>query len=190
MKLTADHIPALLDDFGAANAEMKALALQAPAHWNRGLPGKWTIGQHVEHVGRMEALSAERLEEAATKLRERTLEPRPRRGFLQSLFVGLVTGQRFPRGGKTVERGAPSAATIERDQAFALLDQGLSRHRAVAESLTREQQEQIWFWNPYAKFRWHYLLPEILRVHANHTRHHTRQCAEYLLAAGVARAAA
>ena len=189
MNLTADQIPALLDDFGAANAEMKALALQAPAHWNRGLPGKWTIGQHVEHVGRMEALSAERLEESAAKLRAGTLEPRPRRGILQSLFIGLVTGKRFPRGGKTVSGGAP-AATVDRDAAFAKLDEGLARHRKVADSLTPEQQDQIWFWNPYAKFRWHYRLAEILRVHANHTRHHTRQCAEYLLAAGVARVAA
>ena len=189
MNLTSQDIPALLDDFGAANAEMKALVLQAPEHWDRGLPGKWTIGQHVDHVGRMEALSAERLEEAATKLREGRLEPRPRRGILQSLFVGLVTGRRFPRGGKTVAGGTP-AAVVDRDAAFAKLDEGLARHRRVAESLTREQQDQIWFWNPYAKFRWHYLLPEILRVHANHTRHHARQCAEYLLSAGVARFAA
>jgi len=185
MKLTADQIPALLDDFGAANAELKALALQAPSHWNRGLPGKWTLGQHVDHVGLMEGLSAARVEEAVELLREGRLPPRPGRGLLQKWFVALITGSRFPRGGSPPAEGRP-LATRDRDAVFARLDDGLRRHREATGGLSRDEQERVWFWNPYTKFRWHYSLPEILRVHANHARHHLRQCAEILVAAGIA----
>lgn len=187
MTLTADHIPALLDDLGAANAELKALALQAPSHWNRGLPGKWTLGQHVQHVGLMLALTAARLEEALAQLREGRLPPVPRRGILQRVFIAIATGRRFPRGGKAIEASTPVGA-MDRDPAFARLDDGARRHRSVAGALTREEQERLWVANPFTHFRWHYTLPEILRVHANHTRLHVRHCAEILFAAGIAAA--
>lgn len=185
MRLTPDQIPALLDDLGAANAELKALALQTPAHWTRGPAGRWTLAQHVEHVGMMLAITARRLEEAVARLRAGGLGRRPFRGPLEALFVALATGRRFPRGGRAIPEAIPGG-TLERDVAFAGLDDGLRRHRAVAQGLTREEQGRIWFRNPFIRLRWHYTLPEILRVQANHTRHHARLAAEGLVAAGAA----
>lgn len=189
MKLTAEMIPALLDDLGAANAELEAIALQAPAHWDRGPEGKWTISRHLEHVAMTEALAARCLEQAIPPLRAGTLGRRPWRDPLQAMFVGLVTGSRFPRGGKAVAETTPSGA-LNRDAAFAALDDALRRLRAVAAQLQPGEAERLWFRNPFTRLRWHYTFPEILRVQANHTRHHARSVAEFLVAAGVARNAA
>ena len=185
MKLTADLIPALLDDLGAANAELKAVALQAPVLWNRAPAGRWSIGQHVEHVGLMLGITAERLEAAAAQLRAGTLGRRPWRDPLQAWFVALVTGRRFPRGGRSIPAGIPGAR-MDRDAAYARLDDGLRRHREVAAALSRDQQARLWFPNPFIRLRWHYTLPEILRVQANHGRHHARLVAELMVAAGAA----
>lgn len=189
MKLPADMLPALLDDLGAANAEMKALVLQAPALWDRGPDGKWTMAQHVEHVGKMLGITAQRLEQSAALLRAGRLPRRPWRDPLQAWFVSLVTGRRFPRGGRAIAEGTPGGA-LDRDAAFAALDEGLRRHRELAAGLSADEIARLWFRNPFIRLRWHYTLPEIVRVQANHTRHHARLIAESMVAAGAARSAA
>jgi hypothetical protein len=180
MKLDAARLPALLDDLDASLRELVAPFERGGAGWDRGPAGRWTAGQHVEHVGRILAVGADALERAADALRRGDLERRPWRDPIQAWFVGVVT-RKFPRGGRSPKSSIPGA-TPGREAAFALVAQGAVRHRAVADRLNQDERERLWIWNPYApRLRWHYTLPEIVRVQASHARHHARGAAEAAL---------
>ena len=154
--------------------------------WSRGPAGKWTAGQHVEHVGRVLAIGADALEHATEELLRGDLGRRPWRDPLQALVVYVMT-TRFPSGGKAPRASVPSAAP-DREAALASIAKGAVRHRVVAEKLTPEQGERLWIWNPYARrLRWHYTFAEVLKVQAGHARHHARSAAEPAVASGAAR---
>lgn len=177
MKLNAPRLPVLLDDLDAALRELIAPFERGGAGWDRGPADGWTAGQHVEHVGRVLAMSADALERAGDALRRGDLGRRPWRDPIQALFVGMIT-RKYPRGGRSPKGGLPGPSP-GREVAFTLVAQGAVRHRAVAEALTEAERDRLWIWNPYApKLRWHYTLPEIVRVHATHARHHARGAAE------------
>ncbi len=174
MKLDGSRLPALLDDLEAAVREFRTIFENDASGWSRGPSGKWTAGQHADHVAVVLALVAGNFEVAADQLRQGTIGPRPWRDPLQALAVWVLTREPFPRGGKAPDFAAPGP-TPSRDQVFARMAEGAARHRAVAEPLSPEQCDRLWIWNPFApKLRWHYTLPEMVRVHATHTRHHLR----------------
>jgi len=174
MKLDSSRLPALLDDMNAALREMREHFERDASGWSRGPAGKWTAGQHVEHVVHVLALTATGLERAAEELQAGRLGTRPWRDPLQALFVALVTREPFPSGGKALKATQPGP-TPSREQVFPRLAEGMARHRALAERVSPEDADRIWIWNPFVpKLRWHYRLPEIIRVHATHTRHHFR----------------
>ncbi len=179
VELSGRNLEALLDDLDSSVRELLELLEQDPVLWGRGRPGKWTAGQHVDHVGRMLGVGADRLEQSAKRLEDGTLGRRPWRDPLQAWFVRLATGSRFPKGGKAIKEGTP-AASPERMKSLARLRSNVERFRALARRLTPEQRDRLWFWNPFIPLPWHYTFPEMIRVQANHTRHHANGVREAL----------
>jgi len=176
-KLDGAHFPALLDDLDAALRELAAPFERDDAGWARAAPGRWSAGQHVEHIGHVLAIGATALESAADQLFRGDLGKRPWRDPIQALFVRAVT-RKFPRGASSPRAALPQAAP-DRARAFALLAQGSLRHRALGERLTVEQRDRLWIWNPYAPaLRWHYTFAEEVRVQTTHARHHAQSAAQ------------
>lgn len=171
LKLDGVNLPALLDELDIALQELVKPFDHDPARWSSAAGGKWSPGQHIEHVGHVLAIGADALERAAQELLRGDLPARPWRDPFQYLFVGVVT-RRFPSGGRAPSGSVPAAAP-ERDRTIARLAQGLLRHRALSDRLTVEQRNRLWIWNPYApRLRWHYTFPEVVRVQTTHANHH------------------
>ena len=106
-------------------------------------------------------------------LRAGTLWPCPRRGPLQTLWIGLVVKiGRLPRGGRAPAKFLPAAspdhaATLEKIRLL------VERHRRIGAGLSAGDRDRLWIRNPFLP-RWQYTLPEVIRVHAVHARHHAR----------------
>ena len=182
MKLDAARLPALIDDLDAAAREARAAFASESAGWSRGPVGKWTAGQHLAHAAIMLDTGAGKFEEAERALAAGTLAAKPWRDPIQALVMHMLTRERFPRGGRAPAFGVPGP-TGSREQTLAQLDQGAARLRALTQRLPAADAGRIWIWNPYApQMRWHYTLPEMLRVQASHIRHHLRMARE---AAGI-----
>lgn len=178
MKLDSSHVPGLLDDLDRAVAEMKAALGADAATWTSGRPGKWNSGQHAEHIARTLEGTVERFEQAAARLRENALARRPWRSPPEALMVWLLMRDPFPRGGRAPSFVQPGP-TPSRESVFARLDGAAAGLRALAQGLGAEERERLWALNPFMdRFGWHYRLFEILRVQANHTRHHTKLALE------------
>jgi hypothetical protein len=176
-KLDGAHLLALLDDLDAALRELAAPFERDDARWAHAATGRWSAGQHVEHVGHVLAIGATALEAAADQLLRGDLGKRPWRDPIQALFVRTVT-RKFPSGARSPRAAVPQAAP-ERARTFALLAQGALRHRSLGERLAVDQRERLWIWNPYAPaLRWHYTFAEEVRVQTTHARHHARKAIE------------
>ena len=168
------HAEELLADLDKALAELEQAAGRG---WERGIEGKWTAGEHVAHIAVTMAESAGMFGKAAALHRAGFLPSRPRRGPMQWLWVHLVIAPgRLPRGGKTAARFVP-AAHPKREGTLRELRTALAQHRTVTESLSAPERDQLWTPNPFLP-RWHYTLPEMLRVHAIHARHHAKLIGE------------
>jgi hypothetical protein len=116
--------------------------------------------------------SAGALEERAPMLRAGTLLPRPRRGPLQSLWIGLVVKIGWlPRGGRAPRSFLPADAPIRR-RPSTRPSSGRAPPRVCA-ALSAADRDRLWIRNPILP-RWQYTLPEVIRVHAVHARHHAR----------------
>ena len=179
MRLEGQHLPELFADLDAALVELTVPIGRDGAKWSNGPPGKWTAGQHVDHIAVSLERTAESLEKADRRFRNGSLPPRPRRGLLQAMFVRFVIVRgRLPRGGKTTRAMQPTgspdpAETLERIKASVAL------HRAIGEPLDPAQRDRLWVANPFLP-RWHYNLPELVRMHAVHARHHARLIQEIM----------
>ena len=178
--LDGARCPELLDDLEAAAHAFARRFDRRPSLWDQALEGRWTGGQHAEHLVKMHALLADALEAARVDLVNGELPPAPRRGLLQRGFVWLVTQrEHFPRGGRTTAGGRPTSSP-ERATTLEALERQVARYRRLADGLTDAQRGRLWTRNPFTGFglRWHYTLPEALRVQAQHTRHHAEQLDE------------
>ena len=168
---------ALLAARAAAPRALLVGRARAPQLWSRAKPGKWTAGQHVDHVAVTMGLSADALEEREPMLRAGTLRARPRRGLLQSLWIQLVVKSgKIPRGGRAPEKFLP-AASPEPEATLEKIRRLFERHRAVGAALSADDRDRLWIRNPFLP-RWQYTLPEVIRVHAVHARHHARSVRE------------
>jgi hypothetical protein len=172
LDLNPSRTPELLADMERAAGEFIAWLEQNPDRWDRAPAGKWTAGQHAAHLILTYSMTAERFEQSATEFEAGRMPEAPRRGLLQRLGVHLLTQSRkFPRGGKTIPQAVPGPHP-DRVQTLAQLRQEIARQRRLVERLGPEGLARVWIRNPFIKLNWHYLLPEMLRVHAQHTRHH------------------
>jgi len=175
--IDGEHFDELMAELDAAVRDVLAVVDREPTLWTRGLPGKWTAGQHVSHLTITLDATATPFEQRIPLLKRGELPHCPRRGLLQSMWVFLVVRRgTLPRGGRTPR---PLEAGTSPDQGATLgaLRTGVERHRAAGASLTPEERDRLWIPNPFHP-RWHYTLPEMVRVHAVHLRHHAKLMAE------------
>jgi hypothetical protein len=169
--IDGEHFEELMADLEASLRELMKAADREPALWARGLPGKWTAGQHVSHIAITLDATAVPFEQRVPSLKRGELPPCPRRGFLQTMWVFLVVRRsKMPRGGKTPPPFEAGAAP-DRDATLRSLQEGVERHRALGAGMSPAERDQLWIPNPFHS-RWHYTFSEILRVHAVHARHH------------------
>ena len=170
--LDGAHGEELLCDMEAAAREFIDRFERAPGLWDLVPARGWTPGQHVDHVASTHMILADRFESAVREFESGRLAPRPRRGLLQAFFVRLLTQRRkFPRGGRAIP-ATQAAAAPNRSATLARLRGEVARYRALVERLAEDDLDRVWAPNPMTPLRWHYSLPEVLRVHACHTRHH------------------
>jgi D-aminopeptidase len=82
----------------------------------------------------------------------------------------------IPRGIRapavTLPKAQPDASEVK-DR----LRRAVTRHREVGERLAAAERDRLWIGNPF-RSHWHYNLPELMRMHAVHVRHHARQVEE------------
>jgi hypothetical protein len=173
VKCTGEIFDAIWTELDEGVRALAATVEPDPSLWERGRPGRWTAGQHVAHVGVILTKTAAAFESAEQALRAGSLPPPPRRGLVQKLVVKMLAESgTMPRGGRAV----PAAFPPERPSAQATLDalyRDAERHRVVGARLSAAERDQLWIHNPIRPV-WHYRLPEMVRVHAVHARHHRK----------------
>jgi hypothetical protein len=171
MSAAPSSIDPLVADLDKALEELMAPFFHDRSLWGRGVPGRWTAGQHVEHVAISMEVFRAALERALEEQRAGKLGPPPRRGLLPRLLLGLVfrTG-RFPRGARTPARFEAGAAPDQAAVFHRLAEEARALH-AIGAGLEPAAREALWIANPFRP-SWHYTFPETLRVHAIHARHH------------------
>ena len=171
--IDGEHFDELMAELDASVHDVLAAVDREPALWFRSLPGKWTAGQHVSHLGMTLEASATSFQERLPLLKRGQLEPCPRRGLLQSMWIFLVVRRgKLPRGGRTPTPFEPGSDP-DREPTLSALQSGVERHRAIGHELTPDERDRLWIPNPF-HHRWHYSLAEMVRVHAVHVRHHTK----------------
>jgi hypothetical protein len=174
------NFAALILDLDAALGELFAPTADNAEGWAAARPRKWTAGQHTEHVIVVMERTAEAFAAVGRTMRSGALGPLPGRGPLQRLWVSLLFGGWMPRGLPTARFAYPG----DQPERAAVLTRGmqaLAAHREIGDRLSPEERDRLWIRNPFHP-EWHYKLPEMVRVHAVHARHHARQVAE--IAAG------
>ena len=182
MTIRGEDFPTLCGELDVALRELTSPVERDATLWTRGRRGKWTAGQQVAHVGLIIALMADAFEAAASALRAGTLPPVPRRGVLQAAFVHIVVERGFmPSGARAVAASWPPDRP-EPETTLAALRRDAQRLQAVGERLSSVERDHLWIWNPIGGVpskvtTWHYRLPEALRLHAVHARHHARSIA-------------
>ena len=165
------HAEDLLSDMEAAAREFIDRFERKSGLWDLVPARGWTPGQHADHLASTHMIFADRFESAMRDFENDQLPPRPRRGLLQGFVVRLLTGRKFPRGGRAIST-AQAVPAPDRSSTLARLRGEVARYRPLVERVPHADLDLVWVQNPMVKFRWHYTLPEVLRVHACHTRHH------------------
>jgi hypothetical protein len=140
--------------------------------WHRAPGDKWTIAQIIAHLAMGVDRSSAVLEERAGKtgmLRRST----PGQAVLRHLL--LMLGQ-FPRGRQAPEATRPPVQP-DVDLVSAQYRMGVERFARLVESWPEERQVGVFVKHP---FLGDLNLPEWVRFHYVHGRHHARQIRERL----------
>jgi hypothetical protein len=145
--------------------------------WHRAPRGKWTVSQVVEHLAVSVDLVAQLLEERG-ELHGRRRRSKPHQTVLRHLVLG--TG-RLPRGFKTVESAAPCDRP-EPELVTAQFRMGVEMTRLLDNQWSRDRKEAVFVRHPYLG---DLNLPEWVRFHYIHCRHHSRQIGQLLEWMGV-----
>ena len=101
---------------------MKLAFAADPASWARGPAGKWTVGQHADHVATGLEIMVDRFEKSAEALRQSGIGLRPKRGLAQRILLWMLMREPFPRGGKAPDFARPGP-TLSRESVFARIDE-------------------------------------------------------------------
>ena len=167
------HFDELVADLARSIEEPIATLERDPTLWNLGRPEKWTAGQHAEHVAMALELMLTLFDDSAHRMGGEQLPRAPGRGPLQSLFIAVVVRRGWmPRGGAAIAPTVPGGAPV-RGEVVRRLRAGLGRFRALGLGLDAAARDRLWIRNPFmARIRWHYSLPEAVRIQAVHARHH------------------
>ena len=184
MRIDGEHLDPLFADLESALRELVAPTDSDPSLWDKSEAGKWTAGQHVDHIVTTLDFTSAAFGEAESRLRAGALPPVPHRRLLQRLWVSFVSRGWFPRGGKTTPNSYPRGHP-ERGEVIERMGRAVSRHREIGARLTAPERDRLWIPNLFRP-TWHYTLPEMIRVHAVHARHHARLIEEIGRAQGTA----
>lgn len=145
--------------------------------WHRSPPGKWSVAQIVEHLAVSVDLVAQLMEERA-ELPGRGRRSKPHQTVLRHLVLGAG---RLPGGLKAVEASWPSADP-EPELVTAQFRMGVEMTRLLSTEWPEERQEAVFLRHPYLG---DLNLPEWVRFHYIHCRHHARQIGQLLEWTGV-----
>ena len=140
--------------------------------WHRAPKGKWTAAQIVAHL----AISVDFSSAAFEKRKDKTDMYRrstPGQAVLRNL---LLTIGRFPPGRKAGEMTTP-AEKPDVDLVSAQFRMGVDRFNGLVDAWPKKRQEEVFVKHP---FLGDLNLPEWIRFHFIHARHHARQIAERL----------
>lgn len=138
-----------------------------PEDWHRALPAKWSIAQIVRHLGIGIDYTAATLERRAGRpdLKRRAT---PGQALLRHLYLGLgrvKPGRDAPAGTVPEERPDPEATVAQFRMAVARLENMLA-------TWPWERQRSVFAKNPALG---DLTLPEWVRFHYVHCRHHAKQ---------------
>jgi hypothetical protein len=175
------HFDALVNDLDRSVEQLLATVGRDPSVWSRGRPGKWTAGQHAEHVTKALELHLSSFEENRRRMDVGDLGRQPRHGLLEELFHAVIVRPGWmPRGGPAVPPTFPSDLPNPADVSRRMRE-AVGRFRALGAGLDPAARDRLWIRNPnMPTMRWHYSLPESVRIQAVHVRHHGTQIAELL----------
>lgn len=136
-------------------------------HWHAAPSGKWSVGQIVDHLATSLDLVAGAFEQRAEKVgMERRSTPK------QSLFRHLVlSAGRLPKGRKSPAQAAP-AERPDPDLITAEFRMGVERTARLTEDWPSDRQESVFVAHPVLG---DLNLPEWVRFHYVHCRHHAHQ---------------
>jgi hypothetical protein len=159
-------------DLEAALKELAAPLEGRPELWNVGPAGKWSAGQIVDHVARWIEGYAGEFAEALLKLKAGTLGPRRLRWPHQRLICAMVIDRGiYPSGGKSLTPFLPGDLP-RREETMAKLSRAVAAHGEISGALSATDRDRLWIANPvFGPLN----LPEAMRLHAVHARHHGRQ---------------
>ncbi len=143
-----------------------------PADWHRAPPGKWTIAQIVAHLALGVDLSSTVLEQRAEK-KGMNRRSTPGQAVLRHLMLQLGA---FPRSRRTPEATIPPDQP-DPDLATAQFRMGVERFVSLSESWPIERQAAVFVRHPVVG---DLNLPEWVRFHFVHGRHHARQIEDRL----------
>jgi hypothetical protein len=168
------HFDELCADMDAALARVTAPLEPRPELWHVGPAGKWSVGQIVDHVATSAGRYADWFDEALVKLRGGLLPPPGRRWPHQALIAALIIHRgSFPSGGRSPQLFLPSDLP-RRDEVMSRLERAARRHREIGSLLSAPDRDRLWvrsaLFGPIS-------LPQVVRLHAVHARHHAKQVA-------------
>jgi hypothetical protein len=135
--------------------------------WHRRIPGKWSLAQVLRHLAIGVDYSATTFEARAAKT-DMKRRATPRQALLRHLILGLG---KFPKGGEAPagsipeDRPDPEAATAQ-------FRMGVARLEALIEAWPKPRLTRIFVKHPVLG---DLNLPEWVRFHYVHCRHHGRQ---------------
>lgn len=135
--------------------------------WHAAPAGKWSVGQIVDHLATSLDLVAEAFEHRAKKTgMERRSTPK------QALFRHLVlSAGRLPKGRKTPPQAAPDDRP-DPELITAEFRMGVERTTRLTEGWPTVRQESVFVAHPVLG---DLNLPEWIRFHYVHCRHHRHQ---------------
>lgn len=154
-------------------AEVTAIVLgplehRADGDWQRAPAGKWTPAQIVEHL-------AIGIDGSAQKFEERRDRPpmtrRPRRLIERIASVSILDLGWYPQGFKAPEGTVP-AAVLSRAAVEAHFREGIAKWEALERDLLPRRPRDLFLRHPRLG---DLTMPEWIRFHVVHARHHARQ---------------
>ncbi len=167
-------------------AALEPMVLQPLHHlnredWHRRVPGKWSIAQLVQHLAIGIDTVATTFEKRASKqgMKRRAT---PRETLLRHVMLGLGrlnSGRDAPAGTVPEDRPDPEATTAQ-------FRMGVARLEAMVQSWPPERQLQVFVKHPVVG---DLNLPEWVRFHYVHCRHHAKQIEARLRWLGAKKAA-
>ncbi len=140
--------------------------------WHRTVPGKWSLAQIVQHLAIGIDYAATTLEKRADR-KDLKRRATPRQTLLRHVMLGLgrmKRGRDAPEGTVPEERPDPEAMVAQ-------FRMGVVRLEGMLETWPRQRQLEVFAKNPALG---DLNLPEWVRFHYVHCRHHTKQIAARL----------